>query len=126
MGSVWTVPPAHTVPFPVPFSLEISGGSLGSNLSYVVAWQSNNTLRTVSPLPSLFTNSLSGSLIPKTGLFTITFGNENHKGTTTGTGVLLQGVPSGGGYFLGVTNAGSINLQVPLSGGGILIPNSLR
>jgi hypothetical protein len=57
------------------------------------------------------TNSLTGSLNPKTGLFNLTFGDENGKGVTKGAGVFLQSVgPYGGGFFPGTTSAGAILL----------------
>jgi len=111
VGSIWTKPQAHTTPFPMAFNLSIAGGNLISNLTYTVIWESNNTLRTLEPPAGPSTNSLAGTLNPKTGFFQFKFGNENRKGTTTGTGVFLQDVPSGGGHFLGTTNDGSISLQ---------------
>ena len=57
------------------------------------------------------TNSLTGSINPKTGLLTITFGNGAGKATTAGTGAVLQNANTSAGYFLGKTNAGSILLQ---------------
>ncbi len=111
IGSVWTKPVAHTAPFPMDFSLSISGGNLISNLEYTFNFSSNGTLRILSPVAGPATNSLTGSLNPRTGLFKFIFGNENRKGTTTGTGVFLQDVPSGGGYFLGTTNGGAIRLH---------------
>ncbi|HEX3720587.1 MAG TPA: choice-of-anchor tandem repeat GloVer-containing protein [Verrucomicrobiae bacterium] len=54
---------------------------------------------------------LSGSVNPKTGLLTITFGNGIGKSTTTtGHGAFLQSSTNGGGYFLIKTNAGAIFL----------------
>jgi hypothetical protein len=54
---------------------------------------------------------LSGTVNPKTGLLTITFGNDIGKSTTTtGHGAFLQNSTKGGGYFLIKTNAGEIFL----------------
>ena len=108
-GSRWTNPPPHTAAMDLPFGqLEISGGSLVSNLTFNVAMSNNNTLL---KLPGSPTNSLTGTITPKTGLLTVTFGNGAGKATTKGTGAVLQNATNAGGFFLGKTNAGSILLQ---------------
>jgi hypothetical protein len=56
------------------------------------------------------TNSLSGSIAPKTGLLSVTFGSGAGKGTLTGYGALLPDWAGGGGYFVTQTNAGLILL----------------
>ncbi len=55
--------------------------------------------------------SLSGTINPKTGLVTLTFGNGSGKSTTAGFGALLQDSTNAGGYFVTRTNAGSIVLS---------------
>jgi hypothetical protein len=108
-GSPWTNPLPHTAAIDLPSGqLDISGGSLVSALSFNVAVSNNNALVKLAGSP---TNSLSGSINPKTGLLTITFGNGAGKATTAGKGAVLQSMNSGGGFFLGKTNAGSIRLQ---------------
>ena len=57
------------------------------------------------------TNSLTGSIYPKTGLMSITFGNGAGRATTAAKGALLQNRNSAAGFFLGKTNAGLIFLQ---------------
>jgi hypothetical protein len=70
---------------------------------------SNNNA--IAKLPGSPTNSLTGTINPKTGLLTITIGNGIRKATTSGAGTILQTSTNGGGYFLGKTNAGVISLQ---------------
>jgi hypothetical protein len=55
------------------------------------------------------TNSLAGSINPKTGLMTVTFGNGNGRAVATGHAALLQGASMGGGFFTTSTNAGLID-----------------
>jgi subtilase family serine protease len=108
-GSPWTNPVPHNAAIDLPFGqLEISGASLVSPLSFNVTVSNNNAL---VKLPGSATNSLSGSINPKTGLFTITFGNGLGKATTAGTGAVLQNATNAAGFFLGKTNGGSILLQ---------------
>jgi hypothetical protein len=57
------------------------------------------------------TNSLTGSVNRKTGLFSLTFGNGNGTNTTMAAGAVLQNQTNAGGFFITPTNAGSINLQ---------------
>jgi hypothetical protein len=108
-GSPWTNPPPHKAAIDLPSGqLDISGGNLLSPLTFNVAVSNNNAL---VKLPESPTNSLTGSINPKTGLLTITFGNGAGKTTTTGKGAVLQNATNAGGFFLGKTNAGSILLQ---------------
>ena len=107
-GSVWTNPLAHAAIDLPAGQLNISGGSLVSNLTFNVAVNNTNGLVKLGKIP---TNSLTGAINPKTGLWTITFGNGAGKATTAGAGAVLQNVNSAGGFFLGKTNAGSILLQ---------------
>jgi hypothetical protein len=108
-GSAWTNPLPHTAAIDLPSGqLDISGGSLLSPMTFKVAVSNNNAL---AKLPGSPTNSLTGSITPKTGLVTITFGNGAGKATTAGTGAVLQNVNSAGGFFLGKTNAGELLLQ---------------
>jgi hypothetical protein len=70
-GSSWTNPLPHTAAIDLPSGqLAISGGSLLTNLTFNVMVSNNNAL---VKLPGGSTNSLTGSINPKTGLLTITF-----------------------------------------------------
>jgi len=113
-GSTWVAPPkgeaALSFTTNAPGLLLISGGNLAAPLSFLVAVSPNNTL--VKLPASVSTNSLTGTITPKTGLLTVTFGNGKGKLTTTGTGVVLQNSTVADGAFLGATNSGSITLQV--------------
>jgi hypothetical protein len=108
-GSPWINQPPHTAAIDLRLGqLDVSGGSLLSPLSFSVAVSNNNAL---VKLPGSPTNSLTGSINPKTGLLTVTFGNGAGKATTSGTGAVLQNVTNAAGFFLGKTNAGSILLK---------------
>jgi hypothetical protein len=108
-GSPWTNPSPHTAAIDLPSGqLDISGGSLVSALSFNVAVSNNDALVKLAGSP---TNSLTGSINPKTGLLTITFGNGAGKATTVGTGAVLQNATSAAGFFLGKTNAGTILMK---------------
>ncbi len=108
-GSLWISPSLHTAAIDLPFGqLDISGGNLSLPLSFNVAVSNNNTLM---KLPASPVNSLTGSINPKTGLLTITFGNGAGKPATTAKGAVLQNVTNAGGFFLGKTNSGSLFLQ---------------
>ncbi len=108
-GSPWTNPLPHTAAIDIPAgTLAVSGGNLLSPLIFNVAVSNNNAL---AKLPESPTNSLTGSINPKTGLLTITFGNGTGKATTAATGSVLQNVTNAAGFFLGKTNAGSFLLN---------------
>jgi len=107
-GSPWTNPLPNTAAIDLPSGqLAISGGSLLTNLDFNVALSAQNALMKQSGS----TNSLTGSINPKTGLLSVTFGNGSGKSTTTGTAAVLQNLSSAAGFFLGKTNAGCITLQ---------------
>jgi glycerol kinase len=57
------------------------------------------------------TNSLTGSIVAKTGQLKVTFGNGNGAATTQGLGAVLQDQNTAGGFFLTATNAGALLLQ---------------
>jgi hypothetical protein len=106
-GAPWTNPPANTP------ALLLTNGQLiisnaGASLTFNVAVANDSTLTVLSGGP---TNSLSGSITPKTGLLTLTFGNGNGAATTQGVGAVLQNSNTGGGFFLTATNAGAILLR---------------
>jgi hypothetical protein len=92
----------------LPGLLQIPGGNLAAPLDFSVAVGANNGL---IKLPvSASTNSLAGSINPKTGLLTVTFGNGRGK-ATTGSGAVQQHSTNADGAFLGTTNSGTITLQ---------------
>jgi hypothetical protein len=69
------------------------------------------------------TNSLTGSIAPKTGLLSVTIGNGNGKPVTTGQGFVLQKTNSVAGvsnsvvgFFTNAAGAGLITLQTTLIG----------
>ena len=108
-GSPWTNPLPHTAAIDLATGqLDIAGESLRTNLTFNVAVSNNNAL---VKLPGSPTNSLTGSINPKTGLLTVTFGNGAGRATTAGKGAVLQHETNAAGFFLGKTNAGSILLQ---------------
>jgi hypothetical protein len=100
----WTNPP------PQVSSVVLSSGTLvissaDLDLTNTVAIATN----TVIPEPGSPANSLTGTINPKTGLLTITFGSGSSK--ATGYGAVLQDSTNAGGYFVTKTNAGSILLS---------------
>ncbi len=98
----WVKPTADFLPSG---TLTISNTSLSLNFLVSIA---NNTLIKEAGSPS---NSLTGTLNPRTGLLTINYGNGTGKTTTTGYAAILQNSTNGGGYFLTKTNAGAVILQ---------------
>jgi hypothetical protein len=104
-GSVWTNPPVKGS------AVSIVDGSLTIfNASPTLSFTVSVTNDAVVKVSNETTNSLTGTIAPKTGLLTITFGNGAGKATTIGYGAILQNLPYGGGYFLTKTNAGTIIL----------------
>jgi hypothetical protein len=101
LTSSWTKPAANFLPSG---TLTINNSSLALNFMVSII---NNTLMKEPGSP---TNSLTGTLAPKTGLLKITFGNGTGKATTTGYAAILQD-SNGGGYFVTKTNAGAILLS---------------
>jgi hypothetical protein len=93
----------------IPYSsgeLLISNGFLAEPLEFYLLLSTNDTFtKQANGNP---TNSITGSIVPKTGLLSITFGNGNGTNTTSGTGAMLQNTSAGNGYFMTPTNAGSI------------------
>ena len=87
--------------------LAVSNGFLTAPILFNVVVNTNSALLEKGSNP---TNSLTGSIAPKTGLLSITFGNGNGTNTTAGAGVVLQNVNAGGGFFTTSTNAGAFTL----------------
>jgi hypothetical protein len=108
----WIVPPANTPAIPLTGGLLVVSGS-GLVLTFDAAVSNNNALAKLGGLP---TNSLTGSINPKTGLLSVTFGNGAGKTTTAGLGVVLQSSNSAAGFFVTKTSAGLITLQTNLAG----------
>jgi uncharacterized repeat protein (TIGR03803 family) len=110
-SALLTNPPANTPAIPFTSGkLMISNSSAG--LVFFVAVSNNNALAKLGSLP---TNSLTGSVNPKTGLLSVTFGNVSGKGTTTGAGAVLQASNSAWGFFTNATGAGLIALDANLA-----------
>jgi hypothetical protein len=104
-GSVWTSPPANKAAINIPKgTLLVTNAS--SNLDFTVAVLSDNTLAKLGGNPP---NSLAGSINPKNGLFSVTFGYGS--GTAQGYGAILQSQTNGGGYFILGTNSGALILS---------------
>jgi Immunoglobulin domain len=104
-GSAWTNPPVRDP------ALALADGTLsisntGAALDFPIAITNDVVVKT-STTP---TNSLTGTIAPKTGLLQITFGNGAGKATTVGYGVMLQDSTNGAGFFVTKTNAGAILL----------------
>jgi hypothetical protein len=110
-GAVWTNTPAKTPAVVLPNGqLAISSPAFSLNFTNIAVSNTDTFVK----LPRSLTNSLTGSILPKTGVFTLTFGNGKGKATITGSGVFLQSQSLGGGFFLlGTTNAGSITIFPP-------------
>jgi hypothetical protein len=105
-GSCWTNPPTKIS------AVSLADGTLTiSNTSLVLDFAVAITNDTVIKASNDATNSLTGTIAPKTGLLQITFGNGAGKATTVGVGAMLQNSTEGGGYFVTKTNAGAILLR---------------
>ena len=111
-GSTWLTPPrgTATLPYPTnaPATLDITDGNLAAPLSFSVGVTTNNVLVKVGASP---TNSLTGTIDPKTGLLTVTFGNGKGKATTIGYGAVLQNATNAAGFFLGTNVSGAVSLH---------------
>jgi uncharacterized repeat protein (TIGR03803 family) len=105
-GSLWTNPPPNTPAISLPNGqLIVTNPAAG--LDFEVSVNPNNTLvKAGGPA-----NSLTGSINPKTGLLTVTFGTGVGTATLTGYGAVLQNTNSGAGFFITKTNYGTLLLQ---------------
>ena len=107
-GAVWT----NRTPAPaIDLSggqLNLMGGTLAEQISFDVGVSAKNMLTNAAVLP---TNYLSGTINPKTGLLTVTFGNGDGKARTVGKAAILQDTTNAAGFFLDKTNAGSVILD---------------
>ncbi len=106
-GALWTNPPANAS------AIAMTNGQLivsntGLFLVFTNIVVSNNKLTNLGVLP---TNSVSGSINPKTGLLNLTFANGNGPATNSAVGAILQDTANAGGFLLTSTNAGSFKLQ---------------
>ncbi|MGP8198399.1 MAG: choice-of-anchor tandem repeat GloVer-containing protein [Limisphaerales bacterium] len=106
-GAIWTAPPAGT-----PAVSFTNGELLLSNtdlfLAFTNIFVSDDKLADLGSLP---TNSLTGSVNPKTGLLTVVFGDGKGRATDSALGAILQDTTNAGGFLLTTTNAGSMELQ---------------
>jgi len=107
-GSTWTNLVSHPAINLPAGQLNISGGNLLAPLSFIVGLNNKNDLTNSASTP---TNSLLGTINPKTGLLTITFGDGEGAATTIGKGAVLQNTTNAAGFFLDKTNSGSIILD---------------
>jgi hypothetical protein len=105
-GSGWTNPPPKTS------AVSLSDGSLMiTNADLDLDFTISITNDIIIEPPDVTTNpanSLTGTVAPKTGLLTVTFGNGIGRETTIGHGAMLQNSTNGGGYFVTKTSAGAI------------------
>jgi hypothetical protein len=107
--SPWIAPRAKTA------AISLTNGQLViSNASIELAYtnvvvSNNNAVLKVGGGP---TNSLTGTINPATGQWSLTFENNGKAHTTTkASGAVLQNQTNAGGYFTTTTNAGSVILQ---------------
>ena len=114
IGSAWTNPPAGTPAIPAFEDIGISGGSLAPSLGFIESLNTSNVF-VPAGTPVFPSYPFSGSMDPKTGWFTITFGSGSGNTNFVGAGAVLQNSESGGGYFVGPGEGqlgdGSITLQ---------------
>lgn len=110
LWSPWANPPHDLAAIPITDGeLTVSGpDGLAPQLSFNIQVNAENQV--VKLADGSPTNSLTGSINPKTGVWTVTFGNGNGRATTEGKGAFLQNTSNAGGFFVGATNAGSITL----------------
>ncbi len=101
----WTNPPPRVSSVVLP-----SGTLVISNANFDLTNTIAIATNAIIEAPGSPAKSLSGTINPKTGLVTITFGTASAKATTTGYGAVLQNSTNAGGFFVTKTNAGSIFL----------------
>ncbi|MGD1084879.1 MAG: choice-of-anchor tandem repeat GloVer-containing protein, partial [Verrucomicrobiota bacterium] len=106
-SSLWTSPQAKTPALPLP-NAQLLVSNAGLLLSFHAAVTDSNALAKLGRIP---TNSLSGSINPKNGRLTLSFGNTNGRAAIAGAGAVLQNQTNARGYFVSKTNYGSILLQ---------------
>jgi hypothetical protein len=110
LSSPWTNPPPGVAAIEMPNGqLNISGANqLPPQLSFNVQVNTRNALVKIAETSP--PNSLTGSINPKNGLLTMSFGNDTGRATTVCLGAVLQNTSTAGGFFVGKTNAGSMTL----------------
>jgi uncharacterized repeat protein (TIGR03803 family) len=89
-----------------------------TNLVFYVAVSNDNVLAKLGSQPA---NSLTGSINPKTGLLTVTFGKGNGEPSATGYGIVEQGSDAVLGFFTNASGAGLLTLNTNLSTNGPMI-----
>jgi hypothetical protein len=106
-GAAWTNPPVGGEAIPLS-SGQLVISNAGLFLVYSNISVTDNKLTNGSDIP---TNSLTGSINPKTGLLTFSFGNGKGREKFDAYGAVLQDTTNAGGFFLGSTNDGAFILQ---------------
>jgi len=107
-SALWTNPPPATPVLPTA-SGQLTISNASASLTFYVTVSASNTLIQLGGA----TNSLTGSINPKTGLLNITLGKGNK--AATGAGAFLQTANSAAGFLVTSTNAGLITMQTNLS-----------
>ncbi len=106
-GAAWTNnSPAPALDLPMG-QLTALGGALTQSLTFDVSLNAHNALIQNAATAS---NSLSGTVNPRTGLLTVTLGQGLGHPVIAARGAALQDSTNGAGYFLSKTNSGSILL----------------
>jgi uncharacterized repeat protein (TIGR03803 family) len=107
-SALWTNPPANTPIIPTT-SGQLIISNTGAPLIFYVTVSNNNAVVKLAGA----TNSLAGSINPKTGLLSVTLGSG--KAAATGAGAFLQTSGSAAGFLVTTTSAGLMSLQTNLS-----------
>jgi hypothetical protein len=105
IGSPWSNPPIATTDG----QLTIADGSLPQTLPFTV--EILNDLLLPLSATNAPTNSLSGSINPKTGYLKVSFGDGTGRATLAGKGAFLQNSNFAGGFFTNKTSSGIITLM---------------
>lgn len=103
-NSAWTNSASLENLFSNGWIVTVSGGGLDSNIVSQVRVANHNSLIVTEGSDDF----VGGSVAEATGRFNLTFRDGGRQ--IKGQGVLLQGDGVGGGFFIGATNAGSINI----------------
>jgi len=116
-SELWTNPLTPNAALQYPAG-QLNLSTSGTNLVFYVAVSNNNVLAKLGSQPS---NSLSGSINPKTGLLTVTFGKGSGEAAGAGYGIVAQGSNSALGFFTNASGAGLLTLNTNLSTNGPMI-----
>lgn len=110
IGSPWVSPAKGSAIQLTNLNLHLSGGGLTNPLSYLINFDKNKIVP-ASGATNNATNSLSGSINPKNGVITLSFGTGAGKSTATAFGAMLLDTTNAGGYFVRGTKFGSFNIN---------------